>query len=49
MSVARVAVLDDYQDLAREYGSWERLDGRVALHTFTDHLDDEDALVARLG
>jgi phosphoglycerate dehydrogenase-like enzyme len=48
MSLARVAVLDDYQDLARDYGSWERLDGRVELQTFTDHLADDDALVARL-
>jgi phosphoglycerate dehydrogenase-like enzyme len=41
-------VLDDYQDLARSYGPWERLDGRIALETFTDHLADEDALAARL-
>jgi phosphoglycerate dehydrogenase-like enzyme len=41
-------VLDDYQYLARDYGSWKRLDGRVELRTFTDHLADDDALVARL-
>jgi len=43
-----VAVLDDYQGLARELGPWSRLRDAVDLHVFTDHLDDEDALAARL-
>jgi len=49
MPMPRVAVLDDYQDLARNYGPWERLDGRIALTTFTDHLADEGELVERLA
>jgi phosphoglycerate dehydrogenase-like enzyme len=49
MALSAVAVLDDYQDVASEYGPWERLDGRIALATFTDHVDDDDALVTRLG
>jgi phosphoglycerate dehydrogenase-like enzyme len=48
MPLPRVAVLDDYQDCARASGPWERLDGRVDLEIFTDHLVDDDALVARL-
>jgi phosphoglycerate dehydrogenase-like enzyme len=42
----RVAVLDDYQRVAAELGSWDRLDADVTF--FADHLDDDDALVARL-
>jgi phosphoglycerate dehydrogenase-like enzyme len=47
--VPAVAVLDDYQDLARDYGPWEQLDGRIALETFTDHIADDDALIERLS
>lgn len=48
MPAPRVAVLDDYQALARDYGRWERLDDQIALETFTDHLADDDALIERL-
>ena len=44
----RVAILDDYQDVAQSYADWSVLDGRVEVTSFTDHLDDEDALVDRL-
>jgi phosphoglycerate dehydrogenase-like enzyme len=44
----RVAILDDYQGVATEYADWSVLDGRVELTSFTDHVDDEDELVARL-
>jgi len=44
-----VAVLDDYQAVARASGPWERLPASVEVVFFGDHLDDEDALVARLG
>jgi phosphoglycerate dehydrogenase-like enzyme len=43
-----VAVLDDYQGLAHEVGPWKRLGDAVEMRAFTDHLSDEDALVARL-
>jgi phosphoglycerate dehydrogenase-like enzyme len=49
MTSVRAAVLDDYQDLARDYGPWERLASRVQLDSFTDHLDDDDALIERLA
>jgi phosphoglycerate dehydrogenase-like enzyme len=42
----RVAVLDDYQDVARTYGDWSALAAEVEV--FHDHLDDHDALVRRL-
>ncbi|MGA2470152.1 MAG: D-2-hydroxyacid dehydrogenase family protein [Solirubrobacteraceae bacterium] len=49
MAPLDVAVLDDYQDLARDYGPWERLTGRVRVHTFTDHVDDDEQLAERLA
>jgi phosphoglycerate dehydrogenase-like enzyme len=45
----KIAILDDYQDVARSYGDWSRLDGRAAVTVFHDHLADEDALAARLA
>ncbi|WP_320668951.1 D-2-hydroxyacid dehydrogenase family protein [Patulibacter defluvii] len=45
----RVAILDDYQDVAREFGPWERLAGRVELTVFDDHLADPEPLAARLA
>jgi phosphoglycerate dehydrogenase-like enzyme len=44
----RVAILDDYQNVALEYADWSVLDGRVQVTSFTDHITDEDALVERL-
>jgi hypothetical protein len=43
--VTRVAVLDDYQDVARSIGDWP---AGLDVATFTDHLADPDALVERL-
>lgn len=43
----RIAVLDDYQQVARDYADWDRLDGEVTF--FSDHLDDLDAVVGRLA
>jgi phosphoglycerate dehydrogenase-like enzyme len=44
----RVAVLDDYQGVALAMGPWETLGDRVRVTAFTDHVADDDALVARL-
>ena len=44
----KVAVLDDYQNVALSMTDWSTLDGRVAITVFTDHLADPDAVVARL-
>jgi phosphoglycerate dehydrogenase-like enzyme len=43
--VTRVAVLDDYQDVARSIVSWP---DSVEVVSFTDHVADEDTLVGRL-
>ncbi|TWG08625.1 D-2-hydroxyacid dehydrogenase family protein [Saccharopolyspora dendranthemae] len=40
----RIAVLDDYQDVARSYADWDGLDVEV----FTEHVADVDELVAAL-
>lgn len=45
----RCAILDDYQHAALAMADWSRLEGRVAITPFHDHLDDEDALVERLS
>jgi phosphoglycerate dehydrogenase-like enzyme len=45
----RVAVLDDYQDVALRFGPWDRLGAAVEVTTFHGHLADDDAIVARLA
>lgn len=45
----QIAILDDYQDCARTFADWSRLNGRAEVTVFTDHLADEDALAARLA
>jgi phosphoglycerate dehydrogenase-like enzyme len=42
----RVAVLDDYQEVAASYADWETLGAEVGF--FSDHLSDHRALVDRL-
>jgi phosphoglycerate dehydrogenase-like enzyme len=44
----RVALLDDYQNVALSLMDLDRLRGRVEVTAFNDHLFDEDALVERL-
>jgi phosphoglycerate dehydrogenase-like enzyme len=44
MGPMRVAVLDDYQQVARELAPWDGLD----VEFFADHVADDDALIARL-
>ena len=43
--MTRVAVLDDYQDVARSIVDWP---AGLDVVTFTDHVADHDALVERL-
>jgi hypothetical protein len=42
-----VAVLDDYQGVARSFGPWDALDADVTF--FADHVDGDDALAERLA
>ena len=43
-----IAVLDDYQGVAQRCGDWSSIAG-VVVTAFADHIEDEDALVARLA
>ena len=44
----RVAVLDDYQNVALSLADWSALNARATVTVFNDHLADTDALVERL-
>ena len=44
----RVAVLDDYQNVALSLADWSVLDARATITVFNDHLADSDAVVERL-
>ena len=46
--MVRVAVLDDYQDVAKHMADWGSLPADTQVHMFRDHLAVEDALVERL-
>jgi len=47
--LTRLAILDDYQRVARGMGPWERLPTALAIEVFSDTLADEDALAGRLA
>jgi phosphoglycerate dehydrogenase-like enzyme len=47
-ALPRIAVLDDYQDVALKMADWSVLEGRAQVTVFHDHLTKEDDLVARL-
>jgi phosphoglycerate dehydrogenase-like enzyme len=44
----RIAVLDDYQNVALSLADWSALDERAAVTVFNDYLADSDAVVERL-
>lgn len=43
----KIAILDDYQNVARDFADWKSLDAEVEV--FTSHIADPDELVARLA
>ncbi len=43
-----IALLDDYQNVALRSADWSRLADRAAITVFSDHIDDPEALIARL-
>src|SRR5262245_39531586 len=47
--MARVAVLDDYQNVARRMAGWSALPAGTSVEFFADHLADVDKLAARLA
>ena len=46
--MVRVAVLDDYQDVARKMTDWSVLPAEVEVEVFQDHLTDQAAVAERL-
>jgi len=46
--MVRVAILDDYQDVALQMTDWSVLPAEVEVQVFRDHLKDHDAVVERL-
>lgn len=44
----KIAVLDDYVDIASKVADWEMISGKPEVSVFHDHLSDQDALVQRL-
>jgi phosphoglycerate dehydrogenase-like enzyme len=48
VTMARVAVLDDYQDVALKMADWSLLPSDTTVQVFKDHLSQEQALVERL-
>jgi len=49
VTVARVALLDDYQGVALGMADWKSLPTGTEVVVFKDHLADEDAVAARLA
>lgn len=47
--MTRVAILDDYQDVARRAADWESLPAGTEVVMFRDHLADLDAVASRLA
>lgn len=45
----RIALLDDYQNVALKSADWGRLPGHCAVEVFHDHVANEDALARRLA
>ena len=46
--MTRIALLDDYQNVARQYGDWETLPAGAEVTVFNDHVADPTKLVERL-
>lgn len=46
--IPRVAILDDYQNVAFTFADWSPLRGRVSIDKFSDTTNDEDVLAERL-
>jgi phosphoglycerate dehydrogenase-like enzyme len=45
----RIAILDDYQNIALTAGDWGSLGDEAEIVSFTDHLSDEDEIAERLA
>jgi phosphoglycerate dehydrogenase-like enzyme len=47
-SRVKIAVLDDYQNIALQMADWSSIPGNPEIRVFNNHLSEEDALVERL-
>jgi phosphoglycerate dehydrogenase-like enzyme len=47
-NATRIAILDDYQEIALASADWDRLPASATVDVFHDNIKDEDALVERL-
>jgi phosphoglycerate dehydrogenase-like enzyme len=47
-SAVKIAILDDYQNVALEFADWSRVASKADITVFTDHLGEPDDVVARL-
>jgi phosphoglycerate dehydrogenase-like enzyme len=48
MEMIRIAILDDYQNVALEIADWSAIAGRAVITVFNDHLSEIDEIVERL-
>ncbi len=48
MSKYKIAILDDYQDVAKSFVDWTGITEYAEIEVFTDHLHKEDEIVSRL-
>ena len=48
MKKYKIAILDDYQNVALESADWSVLRDRAEITVFQDHLADPDAVIERL-
>jgi hypothetical protein len=44
----KIAVLDDYQNIALKMADWSSIPGNPEIQVFNDHLSEGEALVKRL-
>lgn len=47
--MTKIAILDDYQNVATTMADWSRVSDRADLVVFTDHVSDPDDVVAQLA
>jgi len=48
MNKPKIAVLDDYQNVAFSFADWTRIQQRAEVNVYNDHLTDEKEIVSRL-
>ena len=48
-TMKKLAIIDDYEKAALTSADWGRLQGKVRVEVFSDHLDDEAAIAERLA